>query len=665
MFNKILIANRGEIAQRIARTCQKLGIAYVGLYSDEDKGSEYLEHAVQRVHLDGSAALDTYLNIQKILQVAIDTECDAVHPGYGFLSENAEFARAIEDHNITLIGPTSEMIGLMGNKSVAKDIMARAGLPVLPGSLQGTSNKEQLISDARSIGYPLIIKPVMGGGGKGMTIVNESDALDQAIDEAFRVAMTAFGDSRLLLEKYLESPRHIEVQIACDHFGNAIHIFDRECSIQRRHQKIIEEAPVTHLSKHVRDQYLISAVNAVKNVGYSNVGTVEFIVEQDQFYFMEMNTRLQVEHTVTEEITGIDLVELQISIASNQPLALKQEDVCVHGHAIQARIYAEDPYQAFKPDPGRVLNVQWPSQVRVDHAFSLTGSISSYYDPMFGKIISYGLNRNTARRDLLAALAQTRILGVKSNTDFLRFILSHQDFVRNDISTDLTDRCLTSAFLDSKAGDMLDRSAVAVASYIQLNNSLKHITQTPWVTNSGAALPRQLGEIHAGKLHFEVENTSYQPCVISVCVNQSVISVEQEEFSVRYSPELLRNDDLLTGTVGSIAWQAMIEEGRYLIQIEGTFFIVTPVSNQFGSQTCQTNTAKSDISGVIVTVFVENEQHIEFGQPLIIIEAMKMETTIFAQKSGIVSHLNAVTGDIVNKGDILLEISDIPSESNV
>lgn len=663
MFNKILIANRGEIAQRIARTCQELGIAYVGLYSDEDKGSEYLEHAVQCVHLEGSAALDTYLNIQKIVQAAIDTECDAVHPGYGFLSENAEFARAIEDQNITLIGPTSEMIGLMGNKSIAKDIMARAGLPVLPGSLQGTSDKAQLISDARSIGYPLIIKPVMGGGGKGMTIVHESGALDQAIDEALRVAMTAFGDNRLLLEKYVESPRHIEVQVACDHFGNAIHIFDRECSIQRRHQKIIEEAPVTHLSEHVRNQYLNAAVNAVKNAGYSNVGTVEFIVDQDQFYFMEMNTRLQVEHTVTEEITGIDLVELQISIAANQPLALKQEDVCVHGHAIQARIYAEDPYQDFKPDPGRVFNVQWPGQVRVDHAFSQTGTISSYYDPMFGKIISYGANRNAARRKLLAALAHTSILGVKSNTDFLRFILSHPDFVKNDISTDLTDRCFTSAFLDSQADGMLVRSSVAVASCLQLSNSLKHITQTPWVASAGAALPRQLGETHVGKLHFDVENTPYQPCVISASANKSVFTVEEEEFSVRCSHEHSRNEHLLAGTVGSIAWQAMIEAGRYLIQIEGAFFTVIPASNQFGSQSSQTDTAKSDISGVIVAVLVENEQHVEFGQPLIIIEAMKMETTIFAQKSGTVSHLNALTGDIVNKGDTLLKINDIPSES--
>ncbi|KJY86874.1 hypothetical protein TW84_18845 [Vibrio neptunius] len=661
MLKRILIANRGEIAQRVARTCLDLGIEYVGIHSDEDGDSEYLLDATQCVHLEGSSALETYLNIDKVVQAALDSDCDAVHPGYGFLSENADFALALESKGIKLIGPTSEMIGLMGNKSTAKEVMARAGLPVLPGSVRGTSDKAQLISDAETIGYPLILKPVLGGGGKGMAIVYDRHTLEPAIEEACRVAKAAFGDERLLIERYIESPRHIEVQVACDHFGNVIHLFDRECSIQRRHQKIIEEAPVSYLSEEVRQEYLSAAVEAMENIRYTSIGTIEFIFDGKQFYFMEMNTRLQVEHTVTEEITGIDLVELQIRIAANQPLSYHQAQIRTDGHSIQARLYAENPYKEFQPEPGTVKYVRWPSKVRVERAFSQSGNISGYYDPMFGKVISHAATRDKARKELITALEETSIIGVTTNIVFLKHLLEASSFVSNDVSTDLVDQHVIPVFL--KQGCKRDRldAALAIAANLYLSESLKDIRNTPWVKSAGSTLSRGLGEQHIGRVELETDDGQFEVLIQSIDLRSTRVAVEGQVFNVSLSGTSAQ--EVKTGNIGALKWHAIESQSRYFVEVGGESYSIQRKKHEFGAQKNQSDITKSEISGVIVSVLVEEGQHVEAGKPLIIVEAMKMETTIFAQKQGVVSNMHCSVGDIVNKGDTILKIADGLKES--
>ena len=431
MFIKILIANRGEIAVRIIRTCRELGIRTVAVYSSADEGAMHVRLADQAVLVGDAPPADSYLNASRIISAAHQTRAEAIHPGYGFLSENADFAKAVNDSGLTFIGPGPQAIKLMGDKAAARRLMMANNVPVIPG-YHGTSDDDSLAQAADRLGYPLIVKPTAGGGGKAMHLVESSTELKDTIQASRREAGYAFGSTDLILEKFIENAHHIEFQIIADTFGNIIHLCERECSIQRRHQKILEETPSPVLGPDLREEMGRTAIAAARSVGYVNAGTVEFLLDPDtnKFYFLEMNTRLQVEHPVTELTLGLDMVEWQIRIAAKEPIPFRQADIQPRGHAIEARIYAEDPSSDFLPTSGKLLLVRPPLSpgVRVDSGVETGDGVTSYYDPLLAKVIVHSDARENAIRKLALALEEFVIFGVKTNLDFLGAVLSHDDF---------------------------------------------------------------------------------------------------------------------------------------------------------------------------------------------------------------------------------------------
>lgn len=438
MFRRILIANRGEIALRIMRSCRELGIETVAIYSEADRDSLHVRMADQAVCVGPAPSSRSYLNIPNILSAAVLTEVDAIHPGYGYLAEQSHFADMCATHGITFIGPSVSNIERMGDKSVAKEIMREAGVPVIPGSSSPVETEEEALQLADSIGYPIMIKAAAGGGGKGMRLVRSRDELQRAWPVARGEAKAAFGDDRLYIERLIESPRHIEIQILADTHGNVIHLGERECSIQRRHQKVLEEAPSSFIDPKLRSRMGEAAVAGAKAVEYHNAGTMEFLVDQDgSFYFMEMNTRIQVEHPVTEMVTGVDIVSEQIRIAAGLPLAYKQEDIRWQGHAIECRINAEDPENNFRPSPGRITFYHAPGGpgIRVDSAAYTGLEVPAHYDSMIAKVIAFGADRAQAIRRMQGALDEITIEGIKTNIGFQQAILAHEAFERGEVDT--------------------------------------------------------------------------------------------------------------------------------------------------------------------------------------------------------------------------------------
>ena len=438
MFSKILIANRGEIAVRIIRACKELGIRTVAVYSEADAQALHVQSADEAVLLGGPLPRESYLNMERIIAAARETKAEAIHPGYGFLSENADFAEAVESAAITFIGPSPSAIRAMGDKAESKRRMQKAGVPTIPGA-QDLRSESEFESAARSIGYPVLVKASAGGGGKGMQIVWEPEDLPEELDAARRVALSAFGDDRLLLEKYFSVAHHIEIQVFSDQHGNLVHLFERECSVQRRHQKIIEETPSPLLTPELRQKMGQAALAAAGAVGYSNAGTVEFIVDPATmaFYFLEMNTRLQVEHAVTESVLGLDLVQWQIRVAAGEHFPFKQGDLMPRGHAIECRIYAEDPASGFLPSTGKLLQLREPRGpgIRVDSGIAMPGEVTHYYDPLLAKLIVYAQDRPSAIRRMQAALKDYVVHGVVTNIDFLQDVLDHPDFAAGRVST--------------------------------------------------------------------------------------------------------------------------------------------------------------------------------------------------------------------------------------
>lgn len=438
MFNKILIANRGEIAIRIMRACKELGVKTVAVYSDADKNSQHVQFADEAFYLGDSAPKESYLNIDKLIDAAIQTGADAIHPGYGFLSENASFAGKVESANLTFIGPSSDSIRAMGDKAESKILMKKAGVPTVPG-FEGLESKKDFIKAAKEIGYPVLVKAAAGGGGKGMRVVNEESELSEAIQAAKREAINSFGDERLLIEKYIADGHHIEIQVFGDKHGNLIHLFERECSVQRRHQKIIEESPSPLLTPELRNKMGEAAVKAAKAVNYYNAGTIEFIFDPktSEYYFLEMNTRLQVEHPVTELVTGIDLAQWQIRIAAGEKFPFKQNDFMQRGHAIECRIYAEDPSNGFLPSTGKLLQFIEPHGpgIRVDSGFAKGDEVTHFYDPLLAKLIVYAENRESAIQKMQNALKDFIVHGVVTNIDYMQAVLAHEDFAKGKIST--------------------------------------------------------------------------------------------------------------------------------------------------------------------------------------------------------------------------------------
>ncbi|WP_055517142.1 acetyl-CoA carboxylase biotin carboxylase subunit, partial [Streptomyces aurantiacus] len=445
MFDTVLVANRGEIAVRVIRTLRSLGVRSVAVFSDADADARHVREADTAVRIGPAPAAESYLSMERLLTAAARTGAQAVHPGYGFLAENAEFARACTAAGLVFIGPPADAISLMGDKIRAKETVRAAGVPVVPGSSGSGLTDTQLADSAREIGMPVLLKPSAGGGGKGMRLVRDAAALADEIAAARREARASFGDDTLLVERWVDRPRHIEIQVLADGHGNVVHLGERECSLQRRHQKIIEEAPSVFLDERTRAAMGEAAVQAARSCGYSGAGTVEFIVpgsDPASYYFMEMNTRLQVEHPVTELITGLDLVEWQLRVAAGERLAFAQDDVTLTGHAVEARVCAEDPARGFLPSGGTVLRLHEPQGdgVRTDSGLSEGTEVGSLYDPMLSKVIAYGPDRATALRRLRGALAETVTLGVQTNAGFLRRLLAHPAVVAGELDTGLVER---------------------------------------------------------------------------------------------------------------------------------------------------------------------------------------------------------------------------------
>lgn len=466
MFSKVLVANRGEIAVRIITACQELGIKAVAIYSEVDKNSPHVHLADEAVNLGDPTPSESYLNIKKIIESAIDTGAEAIHPGYGFLAENPDFAKACEDSGLKFIGPCPDVIALMGDKIKAKKAMEKAGVPVIPGYHGAKQDMATLVKEGKRIGFPLLVKATAGGGGKGMKIVRGEDDLEVAIESAKREAKSAFGNDKVFLERYLDKPRHIEFQILADEHGNIVHLFERECSIQRRHQKIIEETPSPVMTHDLRERMGEAAIKAAEAVGYTNAGTVEFMVDGSMnFYFLEMNTRLQVEHPITEATTGIDIVKWQLRIASGQEMPFKQKELKQRGHALECRIYAEDPANGFLPSIGKLEKVEVPMgpNIRNDIGIAPHMEITPYYDPMLAKLITYGESRCDSIDKMIWALSRYVILGVTTNIPFLKRVLEHEAFRKGDITTHFIDNYF-SQWTIAKDGLPID-AIIALAIY--------------------------------------------------------------------------------------------------------------------------------------------------------------------------------------------------------
>ena len=442
MFEKVLIANRGEIAIRVMRACRELDIESVAIYSDADATSLYTNYADESYPLGNPSPAKSYLNIEKIINIALESGADAIHPGYGFLAENSKFGEECEKNGIKLIGPSGEVINQMGDKITSKALMKKAGVPVIEGTPEGVTDIEEAKEIAAQIGYPVIVKASAGGGGIGMRAVYEEDELVRAIESTQSVASTNFGDSTVFIEKYLEKPRHIEFQLLADEHGNAIHVADRECSIQRRHQKLLEEAPSPIMTEELREEMGGSAVKAAEYIGYTSAGTVEFLYDDGNYYFLEMNTRIQVEHPITELVTNTDLIKEQIRIAAGEELSYSQNDIQVTGHAIECRINAEDPLNDFAPNPGKITGYRSPGGpgVRLDSGVYMNYTIPTFYDSMISKLITYGRNRNDAINRMKRALSEYIILGVKTTIPFHKAILRNPNFISGDLNTHFIDQ---------------------------------------------------------------------------------------------------------------------------------------------------------------------------------------------------------------------------------
>ncbi len=473
-MKKILIANRGEIALRIMKSAKEMGIKTVAVYSEADRNSPHVKYADEAVLLGPPPSAQSYLLGDKIIEVCKELGVEGIHPGYGFLSENGDFAQAVEDAGLTFIGPKAHSMKVMGDKLSAKEAAREFGIPLVPGTEGAIEDPEEAIEISRSIGFPVLIKASAGGGGKGMRIVEKEEELEEQIHSAISEAKSAFGNGAVFIEKYVSSPRHIEVQVLCDSHGNMVHLFERECSVQRRHQKVIEEAPSAILSDELRAEMGVKAVDVARSCNYLGAGTVEFIMDEDHnFYFMEMNTRLQVEHPVTEMVTGVDLVKEQIRIARGEKLSFEQKDLQIHGHSIEVRVYAENARENFMPDIGKLRVYQRPHGVgvRVDDGFEEGMDIPIYYDPMISKLVTYGKNREEARQRMVRAIEDYKIVGLHTTMEFAKFVMEHPAFVSGDFDTHFVNKHFSPELLDQTQEETANEVAALITAQLLSSDS--------------------------------------------------------------------------------------------------------------------------------------------------------------------------------------------------
>jgi len=643
MFDKILIANRGEIACRVIEAAQSMGVTCVAVHSDVDAGAKHVQMADMAVHVGGNAPADSYLRGEVIIQAALDTGAQAIHPGYGFLSENPVFVDQVEAAGLVFIGPSADAIRAMGLKDAAKALMIKAGVPVVPGYHGADQDDALLAAEAGKMGYPVLIKAVAGGGGKGMRLVEEAGSFDEALASARSEAAAAFGNSDVLVEKFVTKPRHIEVQV----FGDgtqAIHLFERDCSLQRRHQKVIEEAPAPDMTKEMRDAMGQAAVLAAEAIGYKGAGTVEFIVDgsdglkADGFFFMEMNTRLQVEHPVTEAITGVDLVEWQLRVAAGEPLPKSQGELTISGHAFEARLYAEDVPKGFLPATGTLTRLRFPDGVRADSGVRGGDTISPFYDPMIAKVIVHGPTRDVALAKLSAALKGTQVAGTVTNLGFLGALAEHKGFVAGDVDTGLIAR------------DIDALTAVAV------------VTPSHWARAGIAAMDLDMPNAGAG---FNL----WAPLRQSVA-----LSHEGEEVTLAVE---VNSADAQTWHVGDAVVVAQRVRGRWLLDgisapavamteacvtvfdAYGIVFDIVDPLQRDASATGDGNIVDAPMPGLVKAVTAKTGQSVTAGDRLAVLEAMKMEHALLAARDGVIAEVLVSEGDQVEAGAALIRLEEV------
>ena len=681
-FAKILVANRGEIACRVFRTAKRLGIKTVAVYSDADANAQHVKLADEAVHIGPSPAAESYLRQDKILAAAAQTGAQAIHPGYGFLSENAEFSEACAAAGVKFIGPPASAIKDMGSKSASKDIMIAAGVPVTPGYHGEDQSPEALAAAADEVGYPLMIKAVLGGGGKGMRICSSPDDLQASVEACQREALKSFGDERVLLERYLPRPRHVELQVFADDHDNVVHLFERDCSVQRRHQKVLEEAPAPLMTEELRAKMGASAVDAARAVGYRGAGTVEFMVDEDNetFFFMEMNTRLQVEHPVTEMITGQDLVEWQLSVAAGHPLPKTQDELSIHGHAIEARIYAENPYRDFLPGTGTLHHVARPAgwsasgagdgaQIRVDTGVGQGDEVSIFYDPMIAKLIVWAPGRDAALAKLHMALKSYQVVGLPTNVDFVAETCMHPQFVKGGVDT---------SFLTVYGDDLTvmpppppphAKALAAVACVLHQAQA----SQAGTSSGAGASLcqakpppsPWALDATESARLFGTAKSMVPFACsaaAVRSARNGSTRTVALEDAEdVTVEAAELDGDGTLRATIGNTRFNASVVFSQNTVSLFGLDhlykheFEFAAAAGGPGGGAGSASMVVTPMPGRVIKVLAAAGDEVKAGQQLLILEAMKMEHAIEAPRDGV---LDSIVGDeaFVNDGDVLVSL---------
>ncbi|WP_226688672.1 acetyl/propionyl/methylcrotonyl-CoA carboxylase subunit alpha [Ruegeria arenilitoris] len=641
MFNKILIANRGEIACRVMETAQKMGVFCVAVYSDADALAKHVQMADEAVRIGDAAPAESYLKGDVIIQAALDTGAQAIHPGYGFLSENPEFVDAVDAAGLTFIGPSADAIRKMGLKDAAKVLMEQVGVPVVPGYHGDNQDPEHLAGAAETIGYPVLIKAVAGGGGKGMRLVERPEDFASALDSARGEAKTAFGNDAVLVEKFVAKPRHIEVQVFGDG-THAVHLFERDCSLQRRHQKVIEEAPAPGMTEEMREAMGQAGVRAAEAIGYKGAGTVEFIVDAsdglrpDRFWFMEMNTRLQVEHPVTEAITGVDLVEWQLRVAAGEALPKRQDDLSITGHAFEARLYAEDVPKGFLPATGTLTHLQFPTACRADSGVRAGDTISPWYDPMIAKVIVHGPTRAVALEQLYRALQQTEVAGTVTNLAFLGALTRHEGFATGDVDTGLIGRDIDALTLVAPIPAATCVAAAMMA--LDLVDTKEETGFSLWAPLHRAV---QLKADDTLDLDVQVEGS-----------NRQVWQVGEDTVIAERSNGIWSID-------GSPMPQVAVSGARITVfDTYGQAFDIVDPLDRDASAAGDTNVVEAPMPGLVKAVFATVGQKVSEGDRLAILEAMKMEHSLLAARDGVIAEVLTEDGAQVEAGAALIRLKE-------
>ncbi|BBK35908.1 biotin carboxylase subunit of acetyl-CoA carboxylase [Allostella sp. ATCC 35155] len=654
MFRSVLVANRGEIACRVMATARRIGMRTIAVHSEADRDALHVRMADEAWPVGPAPARESYLSVPALVEAIRASGAEAVHPGYGFLSENAEFAEAVAAAGAVFVGPPPAAIRAMGSKSAAKALMERAGVPVVPGYHGDDQSPAVIAAAAERIGYPVLVKASAGGGGRGMRVVERPEDLTAALEGAAREAVSAFGDGRLLIEKYLTRPRHIELQVFADCHGGAIHLFERDCSIQRRHQKVIEEAPAPGMTAERRRAMGDAATAAARAIGYAGAGTVEFIAEGEQFWFMEMNTRLQVEHPVTEMVTGLDLVEWQFRVAAGEPLPLAQEAVALTGHAIEARLYAEDPAQDFRPAIGRLVHLALPAGpgIRVDTGVATGDAVTVHYDAMIAKIIAHGRDREEALARLGAALAATEVAGLTTNRDFLGRLVRHPAFAAADLDTGFIARHGDDLLAPAEPAAAADVAAAALALLLA-EHEAACADPSPWAAADGWRIgerQRRVLTFREGERSVAVAVTyaagGWHLAVEGVAGEATAERAGGAVIAIRFAGRRFRRAVVVAGDRFHVFGPAAT---RLLTLLDP---LAPPAAAEAGA-----GHLTAPMPGRITRVLVAEGDMVAAGQPLLVLEAMKMEHTIRAPAAGRVARLRHGEGDLVDEGTELAELA--------